>query len=131
QMASRFSAIFISHSETLASFNTIDHNILIDRLRNWVGISVSINNYTSSSVPVICGFPQGSFLGPIRFSLYMLPLGSILQHHDISYHFLAIGPPSISNEVNFALGSLAKHIVLAKISHWGALQCVIKLELFK
>ena len=36
---------------------------------------------------VLCRVPQGSVLGPMKFCLYLLPLGAM--HHTISYHIYA------------------------------------------
>lgn len=89
-----------------AAFDTVDHEILLTRLEKCVGIqgtalswfrsylsnrtfSVGIGRAVSSVARVACGVPQGSILAPILFSLYMLPLGSILKKHGVSYHFYA------------------------------------------
>uniref|UniRef100_A0A3Q3IT75 Reverse transcriptase domain-containing protein n=1 Tax=Monopterus albus TaxID=43700 RepID=A0A3Q3IT75_MONAL len=89
-----------------AAFDTVDHNILISRLEHWVGIRgialewfrsylkdrsfcVKLGDAVSSSEPLVYGVPQGSVLGSLLFSLYLLPLGTILRNHSVSFHFYA------------------------------------------
>ena len=78
-----------------AAFDTVDHNILIDRLRLSFGFqsdvlawitsfvenrtqSVIFNGQKSNTTPVICGVSQGSVLGPLLFLVYTADVVTIV-----------------------------------------------------
>ena len=51
--------------------------------------SVLINDVKSKTVPLSCGVPQGSVLGPIRFTIYLLLLGHTISKHGLKFHINA------------------------------------------
>ena len=85
------------------AFDTIYHDNLFYILKKYVEIGgsalrlirsyfsdhtqrVQIDGIMSDFASLLCGVPEGSVLGPIKFCLYLLPLGAILRHHNIGYH---------------------------------------------
>ena len=85
-----------------AAFDTIDHSNLFVILEKYVEITgdalryiksyfsdpsqtTCIESIVSNIVHPICGVPQGSALGPLKFCLQLLSLVAIFRYHSIGY----------------------------------------------
>ena len=120
-----------------SAFDNIDHINLFTVLGKHVGIcddalnlivsypsdrkqQVQIDNIMSDLASIICGVPQGSVLGPLKFCLYLLPLCSILKYHNIGYHIYADDTQLyISLKCNDPLATLPKlNSCISDISVW-------------
>ena len=83
-----------------AAFDTIDHQILLNRMKNDYAITdqvlawhksyltnrsqiISINNIHSQRTPLNFGVPQGSVIGPKDFIIYTRPIYDIANSHDV------------------------------------------------
>ena len=86
-----------------AAFDTVDHEILLQRLPVTFGVTssalawfrsylagrsqhVRCGGKCSTPIDVICGVPQGSVLGPILFVIYTAGLAPIVAEHGLSLH---------------------------------------------
>ena len=84
------------------AFDTVNHQILISKLYHY-GIrgvankwftsylsnrfqKVSLNGESSKRLPITCGIPQGSILGPLLFLIYINDMHLSVEH-SVIYHF--------------------------------------------
>ena len=89
-----------------AAFDTVDHDRLLAVLNSRIDITgaalswfesdlkgrtqhVAIKNLQSSMTKLKCGVLQGSVLGPVRFTTYLLPLGDSLRKFGVQFHCYA------------------------------------------
>lgn len=99
-------AVLLVMLDLTAAFDTIDHCTLMCRLNTFLNVSgpplewfrsymsgrqsrVVIENKLLADFTLDCGVPQGSIMGPLTFTMYILPLGQIIRNHDLLFHIYA------------------------------------------
>ena len=123
-----------------ATFDTLDHDILIERLGNTQGLGpritswfdsylrgrtqrVNVNDATSDHLQLLDGAVQGSKMGCRLYKKYVEPLGNMLKRSESDYHgyaddntiWISVDPKSPS-DIHTGLASL--HNTVEKTRRW-------------
>ncbi len=130
------------------AFDTVNHTILCEKLRamgvgsvEWFSSYLSdrhqfvnVNNVSSSSLPIKCGVPQGSILGPLLFLCYINDMAIsinpacklLLYADDSTILFSHSDPDYIARVLSEALHSCSSWLVDNKLSlHLGKTECIL------
>ena len=114
------------------AFDTVNHSIMLHKLNHY-GVRgtahtwfhsylsnrvqhVHLNNQSSSNLPITCGVPQGSILGPLLFLLYV---NDVCQtSHILKYILFADDTALFHSDTNICRLINTMNIELQKIADW-------------
>ena len=99
-------SVFLVLLDLSAAFDTVNHSLLLARLKKSFGITgtvlqwfnsylsnrtqfVNINKANSTVRDLSVGVPQGSVLGPVLYLLYTAPLAEVIRSYGLDYHLYA------------------------------------------
>ena len=115
-------AFLIGMLDMSAAFDTVNHSILLERLRSTLGVTdianqwfksylsnrrvtVSVENVLSDEIQLDSSLPQGSILGPRLYSDYTQPMGNLLVLLSLLFHCYA-DDTGLSKEMSLASTSV-------------------------
>ena len=119
-----------------AAFDTVDHNVLLSRLKTKFGVTgvalqwissylsereqaVDVMGTSSEPSPLQWGVPQGSVIGPVLFIAYTSPVQDIISAYGFSTMLYADDTQlyvSIKANRNFVIEQLER--CLQEVRHW-------------
>ena len=85
---SGFLSVSSSYYSHLLIFVVDWHSLLICKFSHGLFCNCNLI-FSSDFANIIYGVTHGSVLGPLKFSLYLLPMSAILKYHKIGYHVYA------------------------------------------
>ena len=123
--------VYIDYSK---AFDTLDHEILCKKLENlgfdrqivgWCrnylserSQCVKISNETSTCLPVTCGVPQGSILGPLFFIIYVNDLLTLFQEGGVKITLYADDTVMYTSDINSEKAASCLEQGLKKLAMW-------------